>query len=52
MSNDNDTEKPTRKYPPLYERVVPIALGIIVLAIVVLLVVVLAVVTGLFPGAR
>ena len=51
MSKDNDTGKPTRKYPPFYERVVPIALGIILLAIVILLVVALAVVTGLFPGA-
>lgn len=51
MSTDNDAGKPTRHYPPFYERVVPIALGIILLAIVVLLLVVLAVVTGLFPGA-
>lgn len=50
----NDEEKggpPKRQYPAFYEKVVPIALGIIVVAIVLLLLVVLAVLTGLFPGS-
>jgi len=38
-----------RQYPPLYEKVVPIALGIIVLAIIVLLLIILGVALGLFP---
>jgi hypothetical protein len=40
-----------RQYPPLYERAVPIALGIVVFAIVTLLLVIFGVVLGLFPGA-
>ena len=40
-----------RQYPPIYERVVPIVLGLILLAIVVLLLVILAVALGLFPGS-
>jgi hypothetical protein len=40
-----------REYPPIYEKVVPVALLLIVVAIVILLVVVLGVLLGLFPGA-
>jgi hypothetical protein len=45
---DND-QRPSRerKYPELYEKLVPIALGVIVVAIVVLLIVAIAVVLGL-----
>jgi hypothetical protein len=42
--------RPERRYPPLYEKAVPIALGIIALAIVVLLLIIVCVVLGLFPG--
>ncbi len=46
-----DENSPQRQYPPVYERVVPIVLGLIVFAIVVLLFVILAVALGLFPGS-
>jgi hypothetical protein len=44
--------RPKRQYPPLYEKAVPIAVGIIGLAMVVLLIIALSVLLGLFPGAR
>jgi hypothetical protein len=37
-------------YPQLYERLVPIALGIILVAMIAVLLVVLAVASGLLPG--
>ena len=43
-------QKPKRQYPYFYEKVVPIALGLIVLAIVVLLFIIVGVALGLFPG--
>jgi hypothetical protein len=47
---DNDQRPSTeRKYPELYEKLIPVALGVIVVAIVVLLIVAIAVVFGLFP---
>jgi hypothetical protein len=47
---ENDREpSPKRRYPPFYERFVPIALGVIVLIILLLLLVILAVFLGLFP---
>jgi hypothetical protein len=45
-----DQPSPRRRYPPLYEKVVPIALGIIVVVIVVLLLIIVSVALGLFPG--
>jgi hypothetical protein len=48
---DNDQRPSTeRKYPELYEKLVPIALGVIVVAIVALLIVAIAVALGLFSG--
>jgi hypothetical protein len=41
-----------RHYPPLYEKLIPIALGIIIVAVFVLLVITVAVMAGLFPGTR
>ncbi len=38
-----------REYPPIYEKVIPIALGILAALIVVLLLVIVAVLTGLLP---
>jgi hypothetical protein len=47
---DNHRRPPReRKYPERYEKLVPIALGIILVAIVVLLIVAVAVTLGLFP---
>ena len=41
----------SREYPPVAEKLVPIALGIIAVIIVLLLLVVLAVMLGLVPGS-
>jgi hypothetical protein len=49
--SEEKKEQPRRQYPRLYEKAVPIALGIIALAIVILVVVILAVALGLFPGS-
>ncbi|MCL7454173.1 MAG: hypothetical protein M8467_14110 [Anaerolineae bacterium] len=40
-----------REYPGIYEKAVPIALGIVAAAIAILLLVILAVALGLFPGS-
>ena len=50
MSDREGSESHQREYPPVYEKLVPIALGIIGLIIIVLLAVILAVLLGLFPG--
>jgi len=41
-----------RRYPPFYEKAVPIALGIIAIAVVVVLLLTLCVAVGLIPGTR
>jgi uncharacterized RDD family membrane protein YckC len=43
---------PKRHYPPLYEKLIPIALGILVVTILLLLVVIVSVLAGLFPFTR
>jgi hypothetical protein len=50
---DESKNKPTpkREYPPLYEKVIPIAVGVILFAIAILLLIILCVVGGLLPGA-
>ena len=50
MPDKPDRPPPQRRYPPLYEKLVPIALGIIVLIIVALLLIIVGVALGLFPG--
>jgi len=50
MSHKDPKQKPQRHYPPLYERVVPIALALIALAIIIVLIIILGVALGLFPG--
>lgn len=51
MDEKDNQMPPKRQYPPLYEKAVPIALGIIVMVIVVLLIIIVGVALGLFPGA-
>ena len=51
MRDKDNRTSPKRQYPPFYERVVPIALGIIALTIVVLLLIIFAVAMGFLPGA-
>lgn len=41
-----------RRYPPFYEKAVPIALGIIATAILVVLLFIVCVALGLIPGTR
>jgi hypothetical protein len=51
MGNNKDEHTPAkRRYPPFYEKVIPIALGIIALIVIALLLVILGVALGLFPG--
>ena len=51
MSGKDKHGSPKRQYPAFYERLIPIALGIIILAIVVLLIVIVGVALGLFSIA-
>ena len=51
MTNQEDRPQKS-KYPPVYEKLIPIALGVIVLVIIVVLVVILGVALDLFPWAR
>jgi hypothetical protein len=49
MSDRNTERPPKRQYPPVYEKVVPIALVLIALAIAIVLVIIFGVALGLFP---
>jgi len=50
--NGDDHMRPQRRYPPFYEKAIPIALGIIVVAIIVLSFIIVGVALGLFPWGR
>lgn len=43
-------KKQAREYPPLYEKLIPIAIGLIVITILVLLGITAAILFGVFPG--
>jgi len=49
MSDQEKRTPPERRYPPFYEKAVPIILAIIGLFVLVLLVVIVAVALGRFP---
>jgi len=51
MSEPKKSTRSVRKYPEIYERIIPIALVIIVGAIFLLLVIIASVVLGFFPGS-
>jgi hypothetical protein len=51
VSNSSDKPDTKREYPAVYEKIVPIALGIIGLAIVVLVIIAIIVALGFFPGS-
>jgi hypothetical protein len=51
MSERQGREPEKRQYPPIYEKVVPIALGILVLLVVIVLLIAFSVILGLFPGS-
>jgi hypothetical protein len=44
-------DKTSRKYPPMYERIVPFALGALALLVIVLVIVTIAVALGIIPTA-
>jgi len=43
-------KKQVREYPPLYEKLIPIAIGLIVITILVLMATTVAILFGVFPG--
>jgi len=49
--NQEDKTPPKRTYPPVYEKVLPFALGMVALLIFVLILISLIVVLGIFPGS-
>jgi hypothetical protein len=51
MSEEDRKQQTRRRYPPLYERIVPIALVLIAFAIIIVLIVIFGVVLGLIPGS-
>ena len=51
MSETKNSNQSTRKYPEIYEKIIPIALIILVGAIVFMLVIIATVVLGVFPGS-
>ncbi|MEN8097915.1 MAG: hypothetical protein ABFQ89_02460 [Chloroflexota bacterium] len=51
MSHREIKNKPKRHYPPLYEKIIPIALTLIASAIIVVLIIIFSVVLGVFPGS-
>jgi hypothetical protein len=50
--NDKNRVPLKRRYPPLYEKIIPIVLVIIIVAILVLLVFIVGVMVGFFSGTR
>lgn len=50
MNEEDKAPSPKRTYPPVYEKVVPIALVVIVIVVVVLLLIILGVALGLIGG--
>jgi len=51
MLGNRPKQPSPRHYPPLYERIVPIALALIGLAIIVVLLIIFGVALGLVPGS-
>ena len=51
MKKPEDQTTPNRRYPPFWEKFIPIALGIITVIIVILLLIIIAIALGLFPGS-
>ena len=49
---DKDVENtPKRQYPPVYEKLVPVAMVLIGIAILFVLLIAISVALGLFPGS-
>jgi hypothetical protein len=50
--SDRDEKQPSkRQYPPVYEKMVPIALILLAIAITIVLVIAISVALGMFPGS-
>jgi hypothetical protein len=50
--SDKGTKKTSRReYPPVYEKIVPVALALIAIAILVVLLIAISAALGLFPGS-
>ncbi|MCK5053587.1 MAG: hypothetical protein KAR65_04880 [Anaerolineales bacterium] len=50
-NESSKSKSPKKQYPRVYEKVIPVALVILVLAMIFLLLVIAAVVLGFFPGS-
>jgi hypothetical protein len=51
MPDDGAKRPSKREYPPVYEKIVPVALVLIAVAIVIVLLIAISVALGLFPGS-
>ncbi len=51
MSEPKKSTRSARSYPEIYEKIIPVALVILVGAILFLLVIIATVVLGIFPGS-
>lgn len=49
MSQSTDKSPTKRQYPPLYEKIVPIAIGLIGIGVVLMVIVAIGVALGFFP---
>jgi len=50
MENSEKQNKSERHYPPFWEKVVPVALGVIVVIIVIIVLIIISIALGLFQG--
>ena len=51
MSETKNSNQSKRKYPEVYEKIIPVALVILVCAIFFMLIIIATVVLGVFPGS-
>jgi hypothetical protein len=51
MSDKDEKDTPKRQYPPVYEKLVPVAMVLIGIAILIVLLIAISVALGLFPGS-
>jgi len=49
VSQSTDKSPTKRQYPPLYEKIVPIAIGLIGIGVVLMVIVAIGVALGFFP---
>ena len=52
MEEKRNSTPQKHQYPRLYEKIIPIAVGLIALAIVILIIIIVGVIFGWFPGSR